>query len=75
MTTSCPAATLENPVQGEIARCGIHGHVQMADGSPCCGEYTSCPIWRAEKERLWENKHAQRAPMNVRTDGTMEWVA
>lgn len=74
MQPSCPAATVErNQVDLEIARCGVSGMVQLTEGSPCCGEYSVCPVWRKEKERLWQHKRPTRATGQSRTDGSLGW--
>jgi hypothetical protein len=79
MKPTCPAAHVEHPAHGEIARCGIQGHVQMAvfEGrvAVCCSDYWECAIWRGEKERVWEHKRAAVAASNVRTDSTGTWEA
>lgn len=71
----CPAATVQagtvlQPLP--IARCEVSGMVQMAADSPCCGEYTRCPVWRKEKERGWANKRTHRSTEKVNT-GSGEW--
>lgn len=75
---TCPAATIEHPVQGDVARCGIGGQVQMAEFegklAVCCSDYTRCAIWRGEKERIWINRKNSRAASSVRTDGSGSWV-
>lgn len=67
----CPAATIEHPIfaPAAVARCGISGMMQMAEESPCCGNYVRCPIWKAEREREWENKRSQRATQMITHDG------
>jgi hypothetical protein len=76
---TCPAATIEHPIQGDVARCGIGGQVQMAEfegtKAVCCSDYTRCAIWRGEKERLWINRRSARTNTNVRTDGSGQWEA
>lgn len=76
---TCPAATIEHPAQGEIARCGVTGSAQMANfegvDAVCCSDYTRCAIWRGEKEREWANKRAARATSMSRNDGSGEWEA
>jgi hypothetical protein len=52
----CPAsevvrhATSPN-VRGD-SQCRIMGHLQPAEGSPCCGEYAECPLWQGEQDRV-----------------------
>lgn len=49
----CPAAEIQHPVLSrnkDDAQCRINGHLQPAKGSPCCGEYTRCQIWRIHTE-------------------------
>jgi hypothetical protein len=56
------------------ARCGVEGIIRTAADSPCCGTYIMCPIWRAEKERLWTNLKSRKAEEHQRTDGSLAWA-
>lgn len=50
----CPAAEEIHPVTSlnkKDALCRIVGHAQPSKGSPCCGEYDRCMIWRTEVNR------------------------
>lgn len=50
----CPAAEIVHPVTSlnpDDAMCRIAGRMQPAEGSPCCGEYQRCKIWRVELDR------------------------
>lgn len=72
---TCFAATTEVGNRGiPAARCGVTGMIRDAEGSPCCGAYDQCPIWRKEKERVWLNKRFIKATEHVRTDGSLAWA-
>lgn len=77
MQPNCPAAT---PTHGTLShnaqdvRCNITGLMRDAAGSPCYGDYAGadgppCAIWRGEKQRLWEHKHAARAAQMQTAEG------
>jgi hypothetical protein len=72
----CPAAELTHTVvsHGEMdVRCRIRGNLRDAEGSPCCGEYIRCPIWKMEKDRIEAGKKAVRAQRMLTPDAG--WVA
>jgi len=52
---TCPAAAEIHPVTSPNdmdIHCRIAGHLRPAEGSPCCGAYADCNIWRAEQDRV-----------------------
>lgn len=52
-TTTCFAAETVSPVlskEGDAIQCRIAGSLlPVDDGSPCCGEYFECAIWRTRR--------------------------
>lgn len=72
----CPAAELEHgalSIHAQDVRCRLSGLLQGVDDAPCVRDsYQSCPIWVAEKQRLWANKRAGRAPQMITHDGKWE---
>lgn len=68
----CPAGEAQHPVLSPNpldVECRIAGRLQPAKGSPCCGDYWKCGIWRKHKENDWEARtvkvsESQRARAN-----------
>lgn len=59
LALTCPAAEDAEPVlslNDQDVRCQIGGRLQPAEGSPCCGEYVNCGIWRTAKRQEQVNK-------------------
>lgn len=74
LSVQCPAAELTRgtlSLNKQDVRCGVAGLLRDAKGSPCCGEYTLCPIWQKEKERNWKLGKGKRAEKMLGADG---WV-
>jgi hypothetical protein len=78
MNLRCPAGEAEHGVQSihaEDVRCRLSGLLQGVDDAPCVSDaYLRCPVWTAEKQRLWASKRAARSPQMLRADGE-SWVA
>lgn len=58
----CPAAEKVHPVlslNDLDVECRIAGTIRPAAGSPCCGEYVDCPVWRRHKQNDWTIRTAQ----------------
>jgi len=75
MKANCPAAVMEHgtlSLNKSDVRCNITGLLRDAKGSPCCDDYTTCPIWRVEKERVWSTGHVNRSEAAINS-GTGTW--
>lgn len=56
-------------------RCRVSGYIRGTEGSPCCGDYTSCPIWKVEKEKVWAlGRHRSDRSETMINAGTGEWA-
>lgn len=76
-TVNCPAAEIVHPVlshNDHDAQCNVSGRIQPAQGSPCCGDYAGCAIWRRVKEIEWETKRALRPEFRGAPVQTLEGV-
>lgn len=61
----CGALAIDRDEEGTVAEKGTVGNVVFTSGSDpavyhgaCHGRYTGCLIWRAEKERIWEQRRS-----------------
>ena len=74
----CPGAELTHgtlSLNQDDARCRITGLIRDADGSPCCGDYASCPIWRVEKQKVWAlGRHRSDRSETMINAGSGEWA-
>ncbi len=74
----CPASRLDHgtlSANEQDVRCGVTGMIRDAEGSPCCGEYVMCPIWRGEKERTWAlGRHRSSKGDMAINAGTGQWT-
>ena len=60
---TCFAAEAVRPILSrtdEVVQCRIEGGLRPAEGSKCCGEYSTCKIWRV-RQRLVMDSSVQKA--------------
>ena len=56
------------------ARCRISGMIRGTEGSPCCGDYAECPIWKVEKQKVWAlGRHRSDRSKTMINAGSGEW--
>ena len=73
----CPAAEITHgtlSLNEHDVRCRVSGYLRGVEGSPCCGDYASCPIWRVEKQKVWAlGRHRSNRTETMINAGTGEW--
>lgn len=78
LVAQCPATELTRGTLSHNkvdARCRISGMLRDAEGSPCCGIYAECPIWKVEKERIWAyGRHNSTEGGPMINAGSGDWV-
>jgi hypothetical protein len=71
----CPAGEMTHgtlSLNQDDVRCRVSGLLRDAEGSPCCGNYGKCPIWRIEKEKVWALglHRSNQSDTMIKTDGS-----
>jgi hypothetical protein len=74
---TCPAAEVTHgtlSLHPYDARCRVSGLLRGTENSPCCGEYTLCPVWKVEKEKVWTlGRHRSNRSDTMINAGSGEW--